>query len=217
MQLAFRSPFYGEPSNGPTVLPVSGCEGVEYGARRRGHLVSGRELPARPLVAWLRDLARGGAARVSAGAVAGNPAGVGRGLVPVHGHRALRGHHAPQQARPEGARRDGPPRPLGRRGRAARRRCGLRDRRAVPGLPVRGEPGQRSGQSRPARDLPGHLAGQRGDDHVRGNLAAAGCAAGTGHQHRHVRLLSRRPRCGDLRRQPPEPWPGVRADQLAAV
>ena len=40
-----------------------------------------------------------GAAGVSAGAVAGDPAGMGRGVVPVHRHRAPRGHRAPQQAR----------------------------------------------------------------------------------------------------------------------
>src|SRR5262249_7600742 len=81
-----------------TILVLSSSERVGYGAGRRGARVPERELPARPWAAWLRDLARGGAAGVSAGAVAGNPAGVGRGVVPVRRYRAPSRHRAPQQA-----------------------------------------------------------------------------------------------------------------------
>src|SRR5262249_20080751 len=65
-----------------TILVLSSSERVGYGAGRRGHLVPGRELPARPWAAWLRDLARGGAAGGSAGAGAGKPAGGGPRLGP---------------------------------------------------------------------------------------------------------------------------------------
>jgi len=187
---------------------------AECGAGQRGHLVPGRELPTRPLAAGLRDLGCGRATGASAGGVARDAAGVGRGVVPVHRHRAPRGHRAPQQA----PHPTGQPEHFDRRGRTARCGCGLRDHRAVPPLSVRGQPGQRPRQPRPARDLPGHLAGQRAADRGRGNLAASGCAARTGHQHRHGRLLPRRSRHGGLRRRRLL-WrrPGLRADRLAAV
>ena len=233
MQLAFRSCLYGGPERGADNPGAEQLRKAEDGAKRRGHLVSGRELPARPWAARLRDMAGGGTAGEFAGAVAGNRAGMGRGLVPVHGHRAPRGHRAPQRAhrpggqsrqahRPGGqsrqAHRPGrQTRQLDRGGRAAGRRCGLRDRRAVSRVPVRGEPGRRCRRSRPARDLPGHLAGRRAAGPVRGSQAAGGRAARAGHHHRHVRLLPRRPRHDFRRLQPAGSRAGLGADWLAAV
>ena len=212
-------------------------------AGERDHPVPGTALRDRPRAGLLRDLARRRAAASVHRMVAGHPGRLERRLDPLHPAGGLRSYRIARRTRPRGthgpgrAGRTSPggpghagpgwpahrggrrrPEPARRRGLAARGRRRLRDRRAVPGLPVGREPGPAAGQPRAARALPRRLGRQRAADPARRRPPAGRGAAGAGHQRGHVRVLLRGRRPGDRRRRAPDGRrPRAGAGRLAHV
>ena len=86
---------------------------------------------------------------------------------------------------------------------AARRGRGAGDRRAVPGLPGRDEPGLAVGQPGRSRDLPGRLGRERRAHRARRRPAADRRAAGHRAEHRDVRLVPGRRGHADRRGRAP--------------